>query len=382
MTTPIPLLDLAAQYRSIKPDVDAAIQRVMDSQHFILGPEVEACERDIAAYSGCAHGIGMSSGTDAILAALMALGVGPGDEVLTTPYTFVATAMCVARLGAVAKMVDIEPRTYNLDPALLEGAFSSRTKAVMPVHLYGQMAEMGPILAAAAKHGVPVIEDGAQAIGAELAEKRCGAFGALGCMSFFPSKNLGGAGDGGMVVTNDAALADTVRLVRNQGQRPKYFSQMLGGNFRLDAIQAAIVRAKLPHLDGWTRRRQENASAYREHFRAKGFDVAATKPTDESPVALPQIAAGRRHVFNQFVVRVRDRDGLRAHLTQNGVGHEIYYPEPMHLQKAFASWGGKVGDFPEAEAAAKETLAIPIDPVLTSAAVERVATIVASHYGR
>ncbi len=382
MTPSIPLLDLVAQYRSIQADVDAAVARVLASQHFILGPEVEACEREIAAYSGCEHGVGVSSGTDAILVALMALGVGPGDEVVTTPYTFVATAMCVARLGATARFVDIEPRTYNIDPAALEAAIGPRTKVILPVHLYGQMAELGPILALASRRGLPVIEDGAQAIGAELDGRRCGALGAFGCMSFFPSKNLGGAGDGGMLVTNDAALAVTARLVRNQGQRPKYFSRAIGGNFRLDALQAAIVRAKLPHLDGWTRRRQEHAALYRERFRDAGFDVDALRPTDESPVALPQVGPARRHVYNQFVIRVRDRDGLRAHLTQHGIGHEIYYPQPMHLQEAFASWGGREGQFPEAEAAAKETLAIPIDPMLSGDALARVADVVVAYHRR
>ena len=266
MSSPVPLLDLKAQYDTIRGDIAAALERVLESQHFILGPEVEALEREIAAYSGVRHAVGVSSGTDAILLALMALGVGPGDEVVTTPYTFIATCSCIARLGARAVFVDVEPRSYNLDVSRVEAAISPRTKAIMPVHLFGQMADTETLVAIAARRGIPIIEDAAQSLGSELNGKRAGGAGIAGTYSFFPSKNLGAFGDGGMVVTNDDATAKQLRLLRNQGQAPKYFSVEVGGNFRLDALQAAVVRAKLPHLDGWTAARQRNAATYRRLF--------------------------------------------------------------------------------------------------------------------
>jgi dTDP-4-amino-4,6-dideoxygalactose transaminase len=364
-SAPIPLLDLAAQYKTIEGEVRAAVDRVLSSQHFILGPEVDALEKEIAAYSRTPHAIGVSSGTDAILVALMALDVGPGDEIITTPYTFIATASCIARLGAKAVFVDIDPLTYNLDIAAVEAAITPRTKAVMPVHLYGQMADMKALLAVTTPRGIPVLEDGAQAIGAERDGLRCGEAGAMGTLSFFPSKNLGGAGDGGMVVSRDEALAKRVRLLRNQGQAPKYFSVEVGGNFRLDALQAAILRAKLPHLDDWTAARNRNADRYRTLFSQVGIDPQNTELRADVPVTLPQTVPGARHVYNQFVVRSARREELRAYLGTRGIGSEVYYPRPMHLQECFASWGYAPGAFPESERAANETLALPIYPELT-----------------
>lgn len=361
----VPLLDLKAQYQTIEPEVRAAIDRVLAAQHFILGPEVEALETSVAEYSGCAHGIGVSSGTDAILVALMALGVGAGDEVITTPYTFVATATCIARLGARAVLVDIDPRSFNIDVNRVEAAITARTKAIVPVHLYGQMAGVSELTELAARRGIPIVEDAAQAIGAEQNGRRAGSLGALGCLSFFPSKNLGAFGDGGMVVSNDAKLAERVRLLRNQGQKPKYFSQEVGGNFRLDALQAAVLRAKLPHLDDWTAGRQRNAARYRELFAASGLSVVHGELGAGADVALPVELPGHRHVYNQFVIRTSRRDELRTFLADRQIGSEVYYPQPMHLQSCFASWGYARGAFPASERAADESLALPIYPELT-----------------
>lgn len=372
----IPLLDLKAQYASISMDVQAAMARVIESQHFILGPEVEAMESAIAAYSGCTYAVGVSSGTDAILMALMALGIGPGDEVVTSPQTFVATAMCVARLGARAVFADVDPVTQNIDPVRLEKAITPRTKAIMPVHLFGQMADMDAIMQIAERKSLPVIEDGAQAIGAEWRGRRMGSFGAIGCISFFPSKNLGAFGDAGAVVTRDSAMAKKLKLLRGQGQEPKYFSKIIGGNFRIDALQAAIISAKLKHLDGWTARRQANAARYRMLFAAAGVDASIVRPSSEHPVTLPSELGHVRHVYNQFVVRSTRRDALKSHLTANGVGTEIYYPQPMHLQTCFAAWGGVVGQYPESESAATESLAIPVYPELTDSQAARVVELV------
>lgn len=361
----VPLLDLKAQHEELRPELDAAIRRVVDSAHFILGPEVEAFEKELAAYSGCSYALGLSSGTDAILVALMALGIGPGDEVVTSPNTFIATASCVARLGAKCVFVDIDPASCNLDPSRLERAITRRTKALMPVHLFGQVADMDGVSAVARKHGLPVIEDAAQAVGAEWKGHRAGSMGTVGCLSFFPSKNLGAFGDAGAVVTQDAGLWAKMKSLRVQGQEPKYFSKIVGGNFRLDAIQAAVLRAKLPHLDAWSAARQRNAARYRELFSSHGVDLTQVKPSPAHPLTLPREQAGVRHIYNQFCVRSSNRDGLKKALTAAGIGNEIYYPLPMHLQQCFASWGGKAGDFPEAEAAANESLAIPIYPELS-----------------
>ena len=357
----VPLLDLKAQYATIKADLDAAIAEVMESQHFILGPKVEECEKAIARYSGCAYGVGVSSGSDALLACLMAENIGPGDEVITTTYTFFATVGAIARLGATPVLVDIDPVTYNLDVAQVEARVTSRTRAIIPVHLYGQMADMDAVMRIADRHGIAVIEDAAQAIGAEHRSKRAGSIGHYGCFSFFPSKNLGAAGDGGMVVTNDADRATKLSGLRAHGSKPKYFHKVVGGNFRLDALQAAVVTAKLRHLDAWTAARQRNAQRYDRLFSEAGL---AGGSDATSPVVLPVVATDR-HIYNQYVVRVDRRDELQAELKKRGIGTEVYYPVPMHLQECFASLGHKTGDFPESERAAKTTLALPVHPELT-----------------
>jgi dTDP-4-amino-4,6-dideoxygalactose transaminase len=349
----VPLLDLKAQYAGIKGEVDTAIAEVLESQHFILGPKVDQCEKAIAAYSGCSHAIGVSSGSDALLACLMAENIAPGDEVITTPYTFFATAGAIARLGAIPVFVDIDPVTYNLDPSQIPARVTVRTRAIIPVHLYGQMADMDAVVRVANEHSLVVIEDAAQAIGGEYKGRRAGSIGHYGCLSFFPSKNLGAAGDGGMVVTNDAQRAEKLRCLRAHGSKPKYHHKIVGGNFRLDAIQAAVVSVKLPHLDDWTAARQRNAKRYDQLFSEAGL-----------PITLPAVVAAR-HIFNQYVIRVPARDELQAHLQKKGVGTEVYYPVPMHLQECFTYLGYAAGAFPESERAAKETLALPIYPELT-----------------
>ena len=366
----VPLLDLRAQYQSIKADVDAAVAEVMTSQHFILGPKVEECEKAIAAYSRAKHAIGVSSGTDALLIALMAAGIGRGDEVITSTYTFFATAGSIVRAGAKPVFVDINPVSFNLDPAQVAAAVTPRTKAIMPVHLYGQMAEMAPLLALAAKHKLTVIEDAAQAIGAEDQGRRAGAGGDYGCFSFFPSKNLGAAGDGGMVTTNDDAAAERLRVLRVHGSKPKYHHKVIGGNFRLDALQAAVVTVKLRHLDDWTAARQRNAARYDALFAARGL-VASGR------VTLPRVVTSR-HIFNQYVIRVAQRDELLAHLKAKGIGTEVYYPVPLHLQECFRDLAYKPGDFPHSEAAAAHTLALPIYPELTEAQQAEVVDAIAA----
>ncbi|PDV99804.1 DegT/DnrJ/EryC1/StrS family aminotransferase [Candidatus Chloroploca asiatica] len=350
---PIPLLDLKAQYATLREEIAAAIERVVASQQFILGPEVEAFEQEVAAYSQCTYGIGVSSGTDALLVALMAIDLQPGDEIITTPYTFFATAGSIARLGGHPVFVDIDPITYNIDPAGIEAAITSRTRAIMPVHLFGQMADMEPIMGLAEYHGLYVIEDAAQAIGAEYRGRRAGSIGHMGCFSFFPSKNLGGFGDGGMVTTNDPKLAERIRLLRGHGAHPKYYHRIIGGNFRLDALQAAVLRVKLTYLDEWTAARQQNAERYRQLFSAAGANIG-----------LPEDAGYGRHIYNQFVIRSERRDDLMAHLKAHQIGCEIYYPVPIHLQECFSRLGYEVGNFPASEDAAEETLAIPVYPEL------------------
>lgn len=351
----VPLLDLKAQYATIKPEIDAAIAEVMESQHFVLGSKLEECERAIAAYSKCAYGIGVSSGTDALLVCLMAENIGPGDEVITTPYSFFATAGSIARVGATPVFVDIDPVTFNIDVAQIAAKVTAKSRAIIPVHLYGQMAEMDGVMSLAKQHGLIVIEDAAQAIGAEDKGRRAGSIGHYGCLSFYPTKNLGGAGDGGMVVTNDQARAERVRRLRGHGAEPKYYHKLIGGNFRLDALQAAVISAKLPHLDSWTAARQRNAQRYDHLFREAHV-----------PVGLPAVKTDR-HIFNQYVIRCSNRDALQAHLKKRGVGTEVYYPVPLHLQECFACLGYKKGDFPESEKASQETLALPIQPELTEA---------------
>jgi dTDP-4-amino-4,6-dideoxygalactose transaminase len=384
----VPLLDLKPQYRALKAEIDAAIERVCDAQAFILGPGVRELESAVAAYSGCTHGIGMSSGTDALLAALMALDIGAGDAVITSPYTFFATAGTIARAGARSLFVDIDPATFNLAPAAVERllredcerrdgrvvhrATGTTVRALMPVHLYGQMADMTPLMALAREFGLRVIEDAAQAIGAADGDKRraC-SIGDIGCLSFFPTKNLGAFGDAGMCVTNDAALAAKLAMVRVHGMEPKYYHQLVGGNFRLDEIQAVVLSIKLRHLDAWTLGRQENACFYFEAFERAGL-----KGTVTLPAALP----GVRHIYNQFVVRFPQRDALKKYLGECGVGSEIYYPVPLHQQQCFAPLGYATGDFPESERAAAETLALPIFPELSREQLQYVVDCIAHFY--
>jgi dTDP-4-amino-4,6-dideoxygalactose transaminase len=364
---PIPMLDLQAQYAQIKPEVDAALMRVVASQHFINGPDVEALEQEIARYCQVKHCIGVSSGSDALLVALMALNIGPGDEVITTPYTFFATAGAIARLGARPEFVDIDPATFNIDSRAIADKVTPRTRAIMPVHLFGQCADMDPILEIARKHHLAVVEDAAQAIGAEYKGHRAGSMGTFGCYSFFPSKNLGGFGDGGAVVTNDATLANQVRLLRGHGSSPKYYHKLLGGNFRLDTIHAAVLRVKLPLLDSWSALRQEAAAHYTNLFAERGLGAwMQTPPVLQS-----------RHIFNQYVVRVDGRDGLREHLKKHKISSEVYYPLPMHLQECFSGLGHKQGEFPESEQAALTTLALPMFPELTAGQRQRVVDSVA-----
>jgi dTDP-4-amino-4,6-dideoxygalactose transaminase len=354
----VPLLDLDAQYRPLRDELLAAITRVCDSQRFIMGPEIDALERELSAQLGVTHAITVSSGTDALLLALMALGIGAGDEVVTTTFSFFATAGAIVRVGATPVLVDIDPVTFNIDPAQAAAAITPRTKAVMPVHLFGLGADMDPIMAAVERAGIPVIEDAAQAIGATYKSRPLGGIGAFGCFSFFPSKNLGAFGDAGLLTTNDAALAERARLLRTHGMKPKYYHHLVGANFRMDALQAAVLRVKAPHLAGWTEGRRANAARYRRLFHDAGLDAAVTLPTEP---------ADRSHIFNQFVIRTADRDGLKRHLDEQGIGNEIYYPVPFHLQPCFANLGYRQGAFPHAERAANESLAIPIYGELTEA---------------
>jgi dTDP-4-amino-4,6-dideoxygalactose transaminase len=351
----VPLLDLKAQYSTIRSEIREAIERVVESQHFILGPEVEALEKEIVSFCQARFAIGVSSGTDALLVALMAIGIGPGDEVVTTAYSFFATAGVISRLGARPLFVDVDPKTFNIDRALLAQKITSRTKAVMPVHLFGQCADMDPIIEVVKGKDIHVIEDAAQAIGARDDKGgQAGTIGNIGCFSFFPSKNLGAFGDAGMVITNDEKLAEIVKVLRVHGGKPKYYHRMVGGNFRLDALQAAILRVKLKYLTGWTAARRTNANRYRSLFEEVGLLES---------VSLPQDSAG--HIYNQFVCRFPDRDRLQSFLREKGVETEVYYPVPLHLQDCFGGLGYRSGDFPNAEAAARQSLSLPIYPELT-----------------
>lgn len=369
----VPLLDLKAQYASVREEMQASIQAVLESQHFILGPKVTECETLLAPYCGCGHAVGVSSGSDALLICLMVEGIGPGDEVITTPYTFFATAGAIARVGAKPVFVDIDPQTYNIAPALIEARITDRTKAIIPVHLYGQCADMDPILEIAQRRGLVVIEDAAQAIGAEYKGRRAGSMGHYGCFSFFPSKNLGAAGDGGLVTTQDAQRAEKLRVLRTHGSKPKYYHALVGGNFRLDALQAAIVSVKFRHLDAWTAARQANAQRYRRLLAEAGLNASGR-------IVTPCEAPGGRHIYNQFIVRAERRDALQAHLKEQKIGTEIYYPVPLHLQKCFAYLGHREGDFPASEAAAKQTLALPIYPELTDEQARWVVHSIAGFY--
>ena len=352
----IPFLDLKAQFAGIREEVVAAAVNVLEKQHFILGPEVSQLESELSEYIGCRFSIGCASGSDALLLALMALGVGPEDEVITTPFTFVATAGSIARLGARPVFVDIDPQTYNLNPDEITKAITPKSKAILPVHLYGLPAAMDSIMQVAAHHGIPVIEDAAQALGAICDGRKVGNIGTVNCFSFFPSKNLGCAGDGGLVATNSAEIAERIRILRVHGSRHKYHAEILGINSRLDALQAAILRVKLRHLESWTEQRRNNAATYRALFHEYGLEGAIVLPVE--PPAM-------RHVYNQFVIRAKERDALRDHLLKCGISTEVYYPEPLHLQPAFEYLGYHAGDFPRAEAASKGVVALPIYPELT-----------------
>jgi len=343
--------------------VDAAVRAVMESARFIGGPEVSGLEQEVARYSQCAHAVGCASGTDALLLSLWAFGVGPGDEVITSAYSFFASAGVIANHGATPVFVDIDPRTYNLDPLKLEAAITPRTRAVIAVSLYGQCCDVPAVQAICDRHQAFLIEDAAQSIGSEWEGKRSGSMSDFGCFSFFPSKNLGGAGDGGMVVTQSQELADRVRLLREHGSKPKYHHALVGTNSRLDALQAAILRVKLRHLDRWSEGRARNAALYNSLFEG-------------SRVVRPHHDPRTRHIYNQYVIRVPQRDELRARLTERGIGHEVYYPVPLHLQPCFASLGYKEGDLPVAEAAARETIALPIYPELTEEQIRHVAATV------
>ena len=359
----VPLLDLHAQYLPLREEILAAIARVCDSQRFIMGPEITAIEDEMARMLEVRHAIAVSSGTDAVLLALMALDVKPGDEVVTSTYSFFATAGAVARLGARPVLVDIDAATFNIDPDRIAAAITPRTKAILPVHLFGLGADMDPILDIAARAHIPVVEDAAQAIGASYKSRLLGGLGALGCFSFFPSKNLGAFGDAGLLTTNDAGLAKRARLLRTHGMEPRYYHHVVGANFRMDALQAAVLRVKAPHLPAWTERRRANAQRYRALFRDAGL---------QDRVTLPVESADRRHIFNQFVIRTVDRDALKAHLGDRGIGTEVYYPVPFHLQPCFSYLGYLPGAFPEAERAAAESLALPIYGELTAAQQETV----------
>jgi dTDP-4-amino-4,6-dideoxygalactose transaminase len=386
----VPLLDLRAQYAPLRARIEQAIREVCDSQRFVLGPRVAQLERDLARYSQTAHAIGVSSGTDALLVALMALGIGPGDEIITSPFTFFATAGVVARLGARPVFCDIDPRTFNLAPsavaAFIEESCESRdgrlvnrrtggvVRALMPVHLYGQVADMEALLGIASDHALPVVEDAAQAIGAELPNgRRAGGIGSIGCLSFFPTKNLGAFGDAGMCTTNDPDLAQKLHILRVHGGEPKYYHAVIGGNFRLDELQAAVLVIKLEHLDDWTAARQRNAAHYTEGIAAAGIEGLVTVPT---------VSRGSRHIFNQYVIRAARRDELRAHLAERGVGTEIYYPLPLHRQQCFAYLGHRSDEFPHSVQASAETLALPIYPELESAQLDYVVDKIAEFYGR
>lgn len=349
----VPLLDLKAQFAPIRQEILSAVTEVMDSQIFRDGPKVEQIEKEVASYCRCRYAVGSSSGTDAILNCLMSLEIGPGDEVITTPFTFFATAGCIVRAGASPVFVDIDPISFNIDPRKISREITEKTRAILPVHLFGQTADMDPILALAEKHGLAVVEDAAQSIGASYKRRQAGSMGVCGCFSFYPTKNLSAAGDAGMIVTNDEGLAEKLRLMRNHGDESSYKHRLIGGNFRLDAIQAAVLLVKLPYLDRWSRERRENAAYYDGAF--------AGCPEISKPV----VSEGNVSVYNLYVIRVGRRERVFEHLRRNGVGCAVYYPLPLHMQECFARFGYKEGDFPEAEKAAKEVLALPIYPELT-----------------
>jgi len=371
--TRVPLLDLNAQYGPIRDEILSAMTRVADSQRFIMGPEVDALEAELARLLGARHAVAVSSGTDALLLALMSLGVGPGDEVVTSDYSFFATAGAVVRVGATPVFVDIDPETFNVDTAAVSRAVTARTRAIIPVHLFGLPADLDPLIDLAASLKIPLIEDAAQAIGATYRGKVVGTLGAIGCFSFFPSKNLGAFGDAGLLTTNDDELEQRARLLRTHGMKPRYVHHVVGGNFRMDALQAAVLRVKLRYLDGWTEGRRSNAARYVEMFRRAGL-------TDR--VRLPVEPSGTRHIYNQFVIRTPERDDLRRYLDGRGIGTEIYYPVPFHRQPCFAGLSAAARSYPHSDAAASTSLAIPIYAELTAAQQSRVVESIAEYVNR
>ena len=405
----VPLLDLKAQYQTIRDEIKEAVEEVLESQHFILGPKVEALEEAVAPYCGCQCAVGVSSGTDGLLIALMAAGIGYGHGVITTPFTFFATGGSIVRASSRPFFVDIDPVTYNVDPVaikafveaecrfesgagrLVHGETGVSIRAIMPVHLYGQCADMDGILEIANEYGLVVVEDGAQAIGAEYPSihnevpLRAGSMGHFGCFSFFPSKNLGGFGDGGMVTTNDEETADRLKILRVHGSKPKYYHHLVGGNFRLDALQAAVLLVKLKYLDGWTAKRRQNAAYYNSLFQQsglvdKGFVTPPKAVWEESfskRISNPKLVG---HIYNQYVIRTKERDELRAYLNENNIGTEIYYPLALHQQQCFVELGYKAGDFPESEKAAAETLALPVYPELDQVQQDYVVEKMSSFY--
>ena len=373
MSDRVPLLDLQAQYRPLREELLAAVVRVCDSQRFTMGPEVAALEEEMARMLGIRHAIAVSSGTDALLLALTALEIKAGDDVVTTTYSFFATAAAIVRVGARPILVDIDPATFNIDPERVRLALTPRTRAILPVHLFGLSADLDPIADLASRAGIPIVEDAAQAIGATYKSRRVGGIGAFGCFSFFPSKNLGAFGDAGLITTNDDGLAKRARLLRTHGMEPKYYHLLVGGNFRMDALQAAVIRVKAPHLAAWTDARRANAQRYGTLFRDAALGDRVTLPVEPPD---------RRHIFNQFVIRTADRDGLKRYLDDRGIGTEIYYPVPFHLQPCFANLGHRRGEFPHAERAAGESLALPIYGELTAAQQEAVVGAVAGFVNR
>ncbi|WP_132767809.1 DegT/DnrJ/EryC1/StrS family aminotransferase [Tepidibacillus fermentans] len=364
----IPMLDLSEQYQHLKEEIFQALEKVMSSSHFILGENVKKLEKDIAKYSHVAHGIGVANGSDALHISLLACGIQPGDEVITTPFTFFATAGSIARIGAKPVFVDIDPKTFNINPALIEAKITEKTKAIIPVHLYGQAADMDPILEIAEKHNLFVIEDAAQAIGAEYKGRKVGGFGDTACFSFFPTKNLGAYGDAGMIVTNDDQLAEKIRVIRVHGSKPKYYHHVLGYNSRLDEMQAAILNVKFPHLDAWSELRRKHAAYYTQLL------------SDLKEVVTPYEDENSYHIYHQYTIRVKDRDALQAYLKEQGVQTMIYYPLPLHMQPVFADLGYKEGDLPESEKAAKEALSLPMYPELRKEQQEYVVAKIKEFY--
>jgi len=371
----VPLLDLKPQYLSLKKELDEAILAVAESQHFILGPEVEKMEKEFCDYLGCKYAIGVSSGTDALLLALMAIDIQPGDEVIVPTYSFFATAGVVSRLNAIPVLTDIDPVTFNIDPEEIKKKITPKTRAIIPVHLYGQSGDLEPIMKIAKEKNIFVIEDAAQAIGTEYKNGKCvGTIGDIGCFSFFPSKNLGGFGDGGLVTTNNDDLAYMLRIKRVHGGEQKYYHKVIGGNFRIDALQSAVLRVKLPHLDKWSEKRRSNADYYNNLFVKAGLSEEPGKTSfdEKNKVLLPKPVyknlpdVKNYHIYNQYIIRTQKRDELKKYLTENEIGNEIYYPVPFHLQECYINLNHKVGDFPEAEKASLTCLALPVYPELTN----------------